>query len=87
MKNLIVTAEVLNELSPYQCQDRKLSIGDKLFVIDTKVACVRHREGYATTFSILTDGLPYKEGVEVNTDSYYNANRWSLNNKFKNLIK
>lgn len=89
MKTLTVTPELLNELSPYQGQTKKLSIGDILFVVEEKIPCVRHFPGQSLYFTILTDGKHYS-GLDkpVAADrGYYDANRWSLNNKFTKKLK
>ena len=84
MKTLTVTPELLNELSPYQGQTKKLTVGETLFVIAEKVPCVFYKTGRAKTFTILSDLQHYSgNGSPVNADmGYYNANRWSLNDKF-----
>lgn len=88
MKTIKVTAKNINSFKPYQGQDEKLNINSILYIIETKLPSVRNN----TTFAIVTDKKPNssakfianRDGQKLilNTDNYYNANRWSISSKF-----
>lgn len=91
MKTIIVTEKILNKFAPYQGQDKKLAIGDTLFILTEKVPKVYRRNG-SLYFGIVTDWKLSSNSLihsphladKANDPSYSWAfNRWSID---QNLI-